>query len=325
MTPFKFLLRIVCLSIACLGSAAWADTWPAKPIRLIIPAPPGSPIDIVARVVAGHLQGDLGQPVLVDNRPGADGSIAASTAAKAAPDGYTLLLGNAGIFTINPGYSDKLPYNPAADFAPIARLATAVLVVGIHPMPGIGSLADFVNQARQAPNKFTYASSTGRSGIAYLSGELLKARTGAHLTWVGYSQDTQALNDLLAGRISMYIDALGTSLPYHQAGKLKIVAVTGEKRASQIPDVPTIAESGFSGVSGEAWVGFFAPAGTPASVVDRVSKAIQSALARKEVSERLIGYGFDPAYDDAAGLNAIIRRDAERWSKLIRELNLRRD
>ncbi|MGD9943466.1 MAG: Bug family tripartite tricarboxylate transporter substrate binding protein [Burkholderiaceae bacterium] len=325
MTALRSWLSLLSLSMLCLCAPAWSQAWPAKPVRMIIPAPPGSPIDIVARVVAGQMQSDLGQPVLVDNRPGADGSIAASLAAKSAPDGYTLLLGNAGIFTINPGYSDKLTYNPAADFTSIARLATAVLVVGVHPAPGIETLADLVKQAKKEPDKLSYASSTGRSGIAYLSGELLKARAGVNLTWVGYSQDTQALNDLLAGRIAMYIDALGTSLPYHQAGKLKIVAVTGDRRASQIPNVPTIAESGFPGVSGEAWVGFFAPAGTPKDIVDRVAKAVQQTLAKKEISDRLAAYGFDPAFDDAAALNAIIRRDAERWSKLIRELNLRRD
>lgn len=326
----KHLKAWACALIALCGllaatPAAWADTWPAKAIRLVIPAPPGSPIDVVSRMLASHLQADLGQAVVVDNRPGADGSIAASLVGKSAPDGYTLLLGNAGIFTINPGYSDRLSYNPATEFAPIGRLATAVLVVSAHPLPEVKTLGDLVALSKRQPGRLSYASSTGRSGLAYLGGELLKARSGASLTWVGYSQDTQALNDLLAGRIAMYIDALGTSLPHHRAGKLKILAVTGEKRAPQIPEVPTIIESGFAGVSGEAWVGLFAPAGTPPDIINRVNQGMQSALASKDISERLIGFGFDPALSSPSQLAEIIRRDATRWSRLIRELDLRRE
>ncbi len=322
----RSILLLLLLSVQVAWSnAAEAQNWPSRPIRLVIPAPAGSPIDVVSRLVGAQMQASLGQPVVIDNRPGADGSLAAAAVANAAADGYTLLLGNAGIFTINPGYSNRLNYNPFTQFAPVARLATAVLVIDIHPMPGVKTLGDFVAQVRKSPEKFSYASSTGRSGIAYLSGELLKAKADMPLTWVGYSQDTQALNDVLANRISMYIDSLGTSLPHYRAGKLQILAVTGERRAPQLPDVPTIEESGFAGVSGEAWVGLFAPSGTPGGIVEKLNSAARQALSSREVGDRLIGYGFDPALSSPKELSEIIRKDYARWSQLIKALNLTRE
>ncbi len=324
----RFRLFVKALAALVVGGAALtapAQDWPAKPVRLILPSAAGTPIDVVSRLLANKMQDALGQSVIVENRPGADGAVAASTVAKAAADGYTLLLGNAGIFTINPGYSDKLIYDPFTQFAPITRLATVVLVVDVHPSLGVNNLAEFIELTKKNPGKYNYASSTGRSGIAFLSAELLKAKTGADITWVGYSQDSAAMTDLLSNRIAMYVDALATSQQYHRAGKLKILAVTGERRAPQMPEIPTIMESGFAGVSGDAWIGLFAPAGTPVAVINKLNGALNTVLHSPEVSERLISLGFDPAPGTPQQLAAIIKADAERWRKLIQDLNLRRD
>jgi tripartite-type tricarboxylate transporter receptor subunit TctC len=308
---------------AC-AMGAHANTWPDKPIKLILPSGPGTPIDVLARIISSQVEARIGQPMIVENRPGADGSIAANAVAHAQPDGYTLLLGNAGIFTIIPSYDKYVSYDPFKQFAPIAQLVTATLVVDADPALRLKSLRDLVALSKSHPGKYNYASSTGRSGIAYLFGEQFKELSGADLTWVGYSQDSAALNDVIAGRIAMYIDAVGTSLPHYKAGKLDILAVMGDHRSPLLPKVPTVQESGFKGVGGQAWVGLLAPAGTPAQAVSKLNRAMQEILARADVRENLVFNGFEPAYSTPDQLEALMHSDTERWKSLIARLHLQR-
>jgi len=323
---FHALMRsVVCLAMfGASAMAVHAAEWPDKPIKLVLPSSAGTPIDILARVVGEQMQKQLGQSVVVENKPGADGSIAATGVAGAKPDGYTLLLGNAGIFTIIPSYDTHLSYDPIKQFSAVARVVTAPLVIDVRPGLEAKTLQEFVALTQAKPNTYTYASSTGRSGIAYLFGEQIKSLGGADLTWVGYSQDSGALNDLLAGRIDMYIDAVGTSLPHYKTGKLNILAVLGDTRSALLPDVPTVKESGFKDVGGDAWVAIFAPAGTAQDRIAKVNQALKVALADEAVRERLIFNGFNPAYSTPDELEGIVRADTARWKDLISRLKLER-
>lgn len=318
----KFVACTLLLTLVSAGQSV-AQPWPAKPLRIILPSPAGGPIDTAARLTGAKLAEALGQAVIIENRPGADGMIAATASAKAAPDGYNFFISNAGIFTINPTYHGNLPYDPDRDFVPISQLTTAVLVVSVRPSLKVGNVRELVDMAKAAPGKLTYAASTGRSGIAFLSMELLKQKTNADITWVAYKDDSQALNDLMAERIDIYVDALATSLPNAQAGKLKLLAVTGSRPAPQVPNVPTIADSGFPGVVGDAWIGLFAPTGTAAEIRMKMEQQVVAVLRDPLLRERLTAMGLDPVGSTAGQLGEVVKRDREKWGRLIKDLGIK--
>lgn len=324
---FRRFARPLALAASVLGSAGALaqspDHWPSKPIRIVMPAPAGTSVDAVARLIFGKVGASLGQPFIIDNKPGADGIIAATAGAKSASDGYNFFLSNAGVFTINPSYRSELPYNPDRDFMPVSQLTTAVLVVAARPGLEANNMQELMALAKAHPGKLNYAASTGRSGIAFLSMELLKQRTQTNMTWIAYKDDSQALTDLMGNRLDIFVDALATSLPNEKAGKLKILAVTGSRAARQIPQVKTIVDSGFPGVSGDAWIGLFAPAGTPAEIRRRMEQEVVKAIRDPQVSERLYELGFDPVGSTAAELGEIVRRDREKWGRLITDLGLK--
>lgn len=320
----RLLLPIVACCLATLAHGQGLEGgWPTRPIRVVMPAPPGTAVDVAARLIFQKLGAAVGQPVIIENKPGADGIIAATAGAKSPNDGYNFFVSNAGIFTINPTYRGNLPYDPERDFDPISQLTTAVLVVSARPELAAANMQELVAMAKANPGKLNYAASTGRSGIAFLSMELLKQRAGADLTWIGYKDDSQALTDLMSNRLDIFVDALATSLPYARAGKLKILAVTGSRPAQQIPQVKTIAESGFPGVTGDAWIGLFAPAGTPAEIRRRMEREVAAVLRDQNVRERLFDMGLDPVGGTSAELADIVKRDREKWSRLITELGLK--
>lgn len=327
------LIRTLCLAWLVLSGALLAPTsqaaqpssaaWPAKPLRVLLPAAPGTAVDTATRVIFAKVGESLGKPVVIENKPGADGMIAAAAAAKASRDGHDFFVSNAGVFTINPSYRSQLAYDPERDFTPISQLTTAVLVVSVRPGLQAATLRELIAQAKAHPGRLTYSSSTGRSGIAFLSMELLKQRAGAAIEWVGYKDDSQALADLLGGRIDIFVDALATSLPYAKTGKLQILAVTGSRTAQQIPDVKTIADSGYPGVSGDAWIGLFAPSGVSPDIIRRMEAEVAQALKDPAIRSRLQELGLDPVGSDAAQLAARVKEDREKWSRLIQELGLK--
>ena len=295
-----------------------AQTWPDRAIKLIVPAPGGSSSEVLARLLGEKLQARTGQPVVVESRPGADGAIAA-TAMKSASDGHTFLLGNAGIMTINPHFNARLPYDPGKDFLPVSLLVNNVVVLTVSSKLGVNNVRELIALSKQQPGRINYASVGGRGGVPFLSGQLLKQRAGADLTWIGYASESQARSDLMAGQIQVMFDTLASTLAHVQSGRLKILAVTGAQRAPQLPDVPTLAESGAPDVEGVGWLGLYANAGTPDSTVTLMHQHLSAILAMPDIRERLNVLGMEPVASTPAALARTQRDDHAKWGRLIRD------
>ncbi|MEI6026649.1 MAG: tripartite tricarboxylate transporter substrate binding protein [Betaproteobacteria bacterium] len=283
-----------------------------------MPAPGGSSSEVLARLLGEKLQARTGQPVVVESRPGADGAIAA-TAMKSASDGHTFLLGNAGIMTINPHFNSRLPYDPGKDFLPVSLLVNNVVVLTVSSKLGVNNVRELIALSKQQPGRINYASVGGRGGVPFLSGQLLKQRAGADLTWIGYASEAQARSDLMAGQIQVMFDTLASTLAHVQSGRLKILAVTGAQRAPQLPDVPTIAESGAPDVEGVGWLGLYANAGTPDSTVTLMHQHLSAILAMPDIRERLNVLGMEPVASTPAALARTQRDDHAKWGRLIRD------
>jgi tripartite-type tricarboxylate transporter receptor subunit TctC len=297
---------------------ALAQTWPDRAIKLIVPAPGGSSSEVLARLLGEKLQARTGQPVVVESRPGADGAIAA-TAMKSASDGHTFLLGNAGIMTINPHFNARLPYDPGKDFLPVSLLVNNVVVLTVSSKLGVNNVRELIALSKQQPGRINYASVGGRGGVPFLSGQLLKQRAGADLTWIGYASESQARSDLMAGQIQVMFDTLASTLAHVQSGRLKILAVTGAQRAPQLPDVPTLAESGAPDVEGVGWLGLYANAGTSEGTVNLMHQHLNAILAMPDIRERLNVLGMEPVASTPAALARTQRDDHAKWGRLIRD------
>src|SRR5512140_1202101 len=284
MELMRKMLLLLALLAPTLG--AQAQSYPSKPIRLVCPFPPGGAVDIASRAVAHELTQILGQPVTVDNRPGAGGNIGAEITAKSAPDGYTLLMTTSGIMGINPALYSKLPFDPIKDFAPISMLVSLNNVLVLHPSVPAKSVQEVIALAKAQPGKLTYASSGNGTSI-HLSGELFKTMTGVDMLHIPYKGSAPAVTDLLGGQVNMMFDNIPSSLPHIKAGKLRALAVTGAKRSQLLPDLPTIAEAGVPGYESYVWFGVVAPAGTPSSIVQRLNAAIAKAAAAPAFHSRL--------------------------------------
>jgi len=289
---------------------------------MIVPFPPGGS-DTVARLVAQKLNDRFGQQVIIDNRPGAGGVIGTNLAAQATPDGYTLVFITASL-TITPG-SQKLPFDLARDFAPIAPVATGPLVIVVHPAVPAKSVAELVTLSKSKPGALNYASS-GNGTITNLAAELFRSMTGAEMVHVAYKGTGPAQIELLAGQVQVMFGILAPALPHVRAGKLRALAVTSLKRSSLAPDVPTVSESGVKGNEAATWYGILAPGGTPAPIVGKLSDNIKAALAEEEISARLLASGFEPAPAMApAEFGAYIKTEITKWSSLIRNLRIQLD
>jgi tripartite-type tricarboxylate transporter receptor subunit TctC len=297
---------------------ALAQAWPDRAIKLIVPAPGGSSSEVLARMLGEKLQARTGQPVVVESKPGADGAIAA-TAMKSASDGHTFLLGNAGIMTINPHFNSRLPYDPGKDFLPVSLLVNNVVVLTVSSKLGVNNVRELIALSKQQPGRINYASVGGRGGVPFLSGQLLKQRAGADLTWIGYASESQARSDLMAGQIQVMFDTLASTLAHVQSGRLKILAVTGAQRAPQLPDVPTLAESGAPDVEGVGWLGLYANAGTPDSTVTLMHQHLSAILTMPDIRERLNVLGMEPVASSPAALARTQRDDHAKWGRLIRD------
>jgi len=310
------------LLAAFLPEPAFAQVYPSKPIRLIVPFAAGGGNDNVARLVGKRLADGLGQPVLVDNRPGAGGVVGAELAAKSAPDGYTLFLGGVGSHAINPNLHDKLPYDPIRDFSPVALLAQAPLILVVHPSVPAGNIAEFVAYARARPGRLNFASN-GNGSSSQLAAVMFGSMAGADMVHVPYKGLAPALSDLLSGQVQLMFSSVVAILPHIKAGKLRGLAVTGAKRLASMPELPTIAESGLPRYEASSWYGILAPAGTPRDIVVRLNAELAKALEQPEVRSSLLAEGAEPVGGSPEQFAAHIRAEKERLGKIIRDAHIR--
>jgi tripartite-type tricarboxylate transporter receptor subunit TctC len=315
------LVIVAGLAASLLATAALAQ-YPAKPIRLIVPFAAGGGNDNVARLVGKRLSDSLGQPLLIDNRPGAGGALGAELAAKSAPDGYTLFLGGVGSHAVNPNLNDSLPYDPIRDFAPVALLASAPLVLVVHPSVPAESFKAFVALARARPGQLNYASN-GNGSSSHLAAVMFDSMTGVDMVHVPYKGLSPALTDLLSGRVQLMFSSVVAILPHVKSEKLRGLAVTGNRRLTSMPDLPTIAESGLPGYEASSWYGVLAPAGTPREIVARLNAELVKALEHPEVRTSLLAEGAEPIGGTPERFASHIRSEKERLGKLIREAKIR--
>jgi tripartite-type tricarboxylate transporter receptor subunit TctC len=311
--------RIVAMLIGALacGQAAFAQQYPTRAIRMIIPFAPGGPNDILGRVVAQKLSEQLGQQLVVDNRAGAGGVIAAQAAANAVPDGYTLLLGGTATMSINPHLHRNLGYDPIKDFASISLIGTSPSLVTINASLPVQNIKDLIALAKSKPGQLTFASS-GPGTAPHLGGELMKTMAGIDMVHVPYKGGALAYTDLLSGQVTMFIGGISAALPHIKAGKLRGIAVTSLKRTDLLPGVPTVSESGLPGYEVINWYSIVTTAGTPKPVVARLNSETVKAVASDAVRKRYVELGTDPASGTPAQLDAYTRSEIAKWGKVIK-------
>ncbi|MBS0341431.1 MAG: tripartite tricarboxylate transporter substrate binding protein [Proteobacteria bacterium] len=306
-------LLVCCLPLA---AAQAASDFPNKAIRIVVPFPPGGATDAAARLVAQKMGEHWGQPVVVDNRPGAGGNVGSDIVAKSPADGYTMVMGVTGSHAINTSLYSKMPYDPLVDFVAISQVAVVPNVLVVHPSVPANNLAELVALAKKEPGKLDYAS-LGNGTAAHLGMEMLKAAAGIDVTHVPYKGSAPAVSDLIAGQVQMMVDGLPSSLPHVKAGKLRAIALTSLHRAPALPDLPTIAET-YPGFYADAWSGLFAPKGTPQPVVDKLSAEVQRILKLPDVREKLAALGAEPVGSTQAEFTAHVRREIDKWAKVVK-------
>jgi tripartite-type tricarboxylate transporter receptor subunit TctC len=305
------------LATLAIGPAAWAQAWPAKPLRLIVNFPAGSSPDVVARAVAAPLSQALGQPVVVDNRGGAGGIVGADAAAKAAPDGYTILLSSGSAMSIVPLLAAKLPFDPAKDLIPVAAGARLELFLVSRAELPFKTYGEFIAHAKANPGRLSYAS-PGNGTSPHIAGEMLKSQAGVFAVHIPYRGSAAVLQDLLAGNVDYAFDP-GIAFQHVRSGKLRLLAVGAAKRSPLFPDTPTLAELGLAGFDAGTTHGFWAPAGTPAAVVDRLNREINRALGLPSVVETIRGLGAEPTPLSPAQFGGVIQADKARYARIVQE------
>ena len=319
------VIRATLVALLFIAGSACAQNYPAKPIRLIVPYPAGGATDFFARLVFPKLGDALGQPVVVENRPGAGTAIGASEVARSTPDGYTLLLGDAGTYAFNPTLYKKLSYDPAKDFAPVSLTGRFALILAVNPtVLKAGSLKEFVDAAKRSPGKIDYGA-PGPGSPIHLAMELFKQRAGINMTPIPYKGGADALSDLIGERIGALFPDIATGLPQIRAGKIRALAVASEKRVAALPDLPTVGESGYPGFEAWAWQGFVAPAGTPRDVVMKLNGAFAKVMADPAITQRLSESGFEPQTSTPDQFAAYMKSEIAKWAKVIRDSNISLD
>ena len=324
----RCLLASSALGIAAalaLPAAAHAQaTWPTKPVRIVVPFAVGGTTDILARAIAPELAQAFGQNFIVENKPGAGGNSGAAEVAKAAPDGYTLLMATVGTHAINPSLYSKMPYDHIKDFTPVTLVAGVPNVVVMNPASaqkyGVNTIADLAKAAKANPGKLNMASSGNGTSI-HLAGELFKTMTGTYMLHLPYKGSSPALVDLMGGSTDVMFDNLPSALPHIKSGKLKALAVTSAKRSAALPDVPTVSEAGgpqLKGYEATSWFGLMAPAGTPMEIVNRVQKDVAKALSTPAISERLVAQGAVPSGMTSAEFATFIAAETKKWAVVVK-------
>lgn len=322
----RMLVRNALLLAACLAGAAITNSasalWPARPIRLIVPFPPGSSTDSAARLLAPKLGDALGQQMVIDNRAGASGNIGVEIGARAAPDGYTLLLGTASTHAVAASVNAKLGYDPVRDFAPLSLIGDSPYVLAVHPAVAAISVNELIALAKTRPGELSYASA-GNASLAHLAGEWFSTKAGIRLNHVPYKSSALAVVDLLSGRINLQFGSISPTLPHIRSGRLRALATTGAQRISVLPDVPTVIESGVRGYEVSLWFGVLAPSATPAAIVARLNREITAILASADMQQALIAQGWEPAASTPAAFVRRIRDEIAKWREVVKTAGVR--
>jgi tripartite-type tricarboxylate transporter receptor subunit TctC len=308
---------VLAFVLALAASCALAQPYPGKPVKIVVTFPPGSTPDIVGRALASRLQGAFGQPFVVENRAGAGGNIGADAVAKAAPDGYTLLVSTNGVFAINKSLYKSMPFDPDKDLVPISLLATAPQMLVVKPALGVTTFRDFLEYARRNPGKLSYGS-VGAGSASHLTMELLKSAAGVSLVHVPYKGFPPAVTDMLAGNIDAMFAIIPGVLQHVKAGRMTGLAVTALKRSALAPDVPSVAELGYPQLESLAWIGLGAPAGTPREVLERLSAETVRGMQAPELRELLGKQGFDVVASSPQEFARWIRAESDKWSQVVR-------
>jgi tripartite-type tricarboxylate transporter receptor subunit TctC len=318
--------QIISLAAAAMSLPALAQTssFPQKPVRIVVPYTTGGSNDVIARLLAQQLQEAWGQPVVVENKPGAAGNIGSSDIAKSAPDGHSLLLTNINIVSMNPGLIANMPFDPQKDFAPISLLGTTALALVVHPSVAANNVRELIDMARKEPGRLNYASS-GNGSPQHMSAEMFKAMTKTSLTHIPYKGAAPAVNDLLAGQVQVTVGVVNQLRPHIRAGKLKALGVTSRKRLAQMPDVPTLDEAGVPGYESEIWLGLAAPAATPPAIIEQINQAVRKAMATADVVSKLQAQGIDVLVSSPDQMRQRGLEDLKRWGDIIRTAGIKVD
>ena len=314
----KILATAAALLLAWTGVLAQPSTWPARPVTMVVPFPPGGGTDTGARLIAQKLSAKWGQQVVVENKGGAAGQIGVDLVAKAKPDGYTILMGNIGTQAINPSLYPRLPYDPDKAFAPISLVAELPLAMMVNPGVPAKTAPEFVALARSQPGRLSYSSS-GAGGAPHLAAEMFKLATGTFIVHVPYRGGGPAVSDLLAGHVQLSFMTVLEASGHIKAGKLRALAVTSQQRVSALPDVPTLAEGAVPGFNSISWIGLLAPAATPRDIVEKISADVRELVASDEVKNRLVELGGVPRANTPAQFAQMIEADRKRYAQIIRE------
>ena len=314
----------VALAAALLVLAGTAAAFPVKPIRIVIGFPAGGPLDQHARLLSDKLQGVLGQPVLIDYKAGAGGTVGAQEVMKAPADGYTLMQANTGVMVINPALYSKLPYGTLKDFVPIARTAMQPLALLVNPNVPAKTLPEFIAYSRGKPGQINYGSA-GNGGISHLVPEMFKTATGLFMVHIPYRGSAPAFTDLMGGQVQFMAESIPQAATYHKQGKVRALAVTSRERNPALPDIPTVIESGIKNFEVVGFYGFLAPAGTPKDVVAKLSDAFRQVLAMPDIRNRMITQGADPAFLGDADFSQFLAAELPRWADAVKKSGARVD
>ncbi len=317
--------RVLCVGISLCPAWGWAqaaDTldYPSRPLRFVVPFPPSGSNDIIARALVGRLSEELRQSVVVDNRGGANGIIGTELTAKSPPDGHTFLIIGDG-FTINPNLYRKLPYNPIRDFTPVSLVGYGNFVLVVHPSLAARTVNELIALAKASPGKLTMASA-GVGNMAHLTGELFMSMTGTRFVHVPYKGGGPAITELLGGHVSLYFSTVTVALPHIKAGKLRALGVTGGKRSSVAPEVPTIAQAGVAGYAVDGWYAMVMPGQTPPTIITRFATSLHRVLQASDVKQRLASQGIEAAMSAPEELRKIITADLAKWAKVVRDAGI---
>jgi tripartite-type tricarboxylate transporter receptor subunit TctC len=315
----RFLL---CAALVCVSAIANAQpAWPAKPVKMIVPFPAGGPTDVMTRSLADKLSTALGQPVIIDNKPGAGGTIGSDVVAKSAPDGYTLLMATGSTHSVGP-YLGKVPYDPQKDFTPVIYVGTATNILLVSPKLGVSNVRELIALAKQKPGELNYATS-GIGSVAHLTSEMFASMAGIKLTHVPYKGTQQSIADIASGQVAMLFDNVLTAKPHVDSGRLKGIAISSSKRSELVPDIPTVAESGLPGFESNNWFGIFGPANLPKPIVDRLNAEVNRIVKDPAIRERFHTLGFETTGGSPQDLDNIMKSEAQKWSKVIRDANVK--
>ncbi len=312
-----WMRRLVCGMAGLFCGLSMAQTFPSKPVRIVIGFPAGGPLDQHARLLSDRLQTQLGQPVIIDYKAGAGGTVGAQEVMKAPPDGHTLMLANTGVMVINPALYSKLPYQTLKDFVPVARTAMQPLAFLVHPKVPVNTLPEFIEYAKARPGQINYGSA-GNGGSSHLVPEMLKSATGIFMVHIPYRGSAPAFTDLMAGQVQFMAESIPQAAQYHRQGKVRALAVTSRERNPALPEVPTAIESGLRNFEVVGFYGFLAPAGTPRDVVNRLSEAFRAVLTQPDTRSRMVAQGADPAFLGADEFARYLQTEMPRWAEVVR-------